>query len=124
MRGTAEVAVHGVGRLGEHRVAVEGRIESIRTERIRHRVRVGGWRHSLGRQRLHPLGVIEDLVELGAVLCELRVAQLDARQLGDFGDIDVNRHRAGRLVVGNCGLFLTTDQCPSHDVVRNSYIVS
>jgi hypothetical protein len=68
--------------------------------------------------------MLENLVELGSVLRELLAGQCDPSQLGDFGDIDVNRHRAGRLVVGNCGLFLTTDQCPSHDVVRNSYIVS
>ncbi len=76
----------------EDDLAVEALPDLVLPEGVHHRQRMGGGFHALGRERLHALGMLEDVLELVPVCLEFLVGEREASEFGHLGDIDVDRH--------------------------------
>ena len=66
---------------------------------------------AFGGQRLHPLGMFEDVFELMAVAVQLIIGERDASELGDLGDVDVDRH-GGHGTGAGVTVFARAYRCP------------
>ena len=55
---------------------------------------MGGWVHPIGGQGLYAFRVLENALQLDGVCREFLIAEREARQVRDLGDVDVHGHGA------------------------------
>ena len=100
MRRHPEPAVLGVGRLGQHLVAVEAGLDHVVAQHVAQRQRVGGRRHAGGVEGRDVGGVLEDGAELLGEALQLVVGEVEAGQPGHVGDVGPGDASAMAVMVG------------------------